>query len=237
MPTIPKSSARFCEVCNHPDRMEIERLLFTVSPGNPRLTIDGIADAFGVSSNSLRVHAMMHMPLVMDFSQESEEALVAGFRSRSGAASHPVDSATSSPSEPSASAGRGDRKVMADAIDMREGDMLLASATEYLTTLTTLGRRLKRYASDNSDEGDQRLAAFCSPSMVNLYVNAGAELRKAIQAINELNTSVNGSHDSAAAGLAALAAAIANSGPAVAQAEGPQFLDMDCPQVEVAEDD
>ena len=88
-----------------------------------------------------------------------------------------------------------------------------------LTTLTTLGRRIKSYAGDGSEGSDQRLAAFCSNAMVNLYVGASSELRKNIQAINELNTSLNGAADSGSEGLKALAAALAGSYTPPAESE------------------
>ena len=97
--------------------------------------------------------------------------------------------------------------------------MLLAAANEMLTTLTTLGRRIKSYAGDGSEGSDQRLAAFCSNAMVNLYVGASSELRKSIQAINELNTSLNGAADSGSEGLKALAAALAGSYTPPAESE------------------
>ena len=59
--------------------------------------------------------------------------------------------------------------------------------------------------------------------MVNLYVGASSELRKSIQAINELNTSLNGAADSGSEGLKALAAALAGSYTPPAESE-----DTDC---------
>ena len=75
--------------------------------------------------------------------------------------------------------------------------------------------------SDGSDGSDQRLITFCSNAMVNLYIGTSTELRKNIQAINELNSSINGAADAGSEGLKALAAAISGSvTPQHSQEEG-----------------
>lgn len=202
--------SKTCEICQHPERAEIERLILSVSPSNPRLNLASIADAYGVSEEKLRVHALMHSPMALDFSKESEDALVEQFQRKL------EQGGSSTPAVPSATSGSvskgGKRDWITDKVNMHEGDMLLAAANEYLTTVTTIGRRIKRYASDGSDGSDQRLVAMCSPSLVNLYIGAGSEMRKAIQELRELNRELNGSHDSATAGLQALASALASSG-------------------------
>lgn len=216
---LPVVTSKTCEVCQHPDRAEIERLILSVTPSNPRLNLSTIADAYGISEEKLRVHALMHSPMALDFSQESEDALVENFQKK-------LDGAASTPGTPSASSDSNKRDWIADKVNMHEGDMLLAAANEYLTTINTIGRRIKRYASDGSDGGDQRLVAMCSTPLVNLYIGAGAEMRKAIQELRELNRELNGSHDSAAAGLQALASALAGSATGVEDDE-PQFLDTE----------
>ena len=206
------TNPRTCPICQHPERAEIERLVLSISASNPSLTLDIIADAYGVSSRELRVHTLMHTPLALDFSAEAETALIANFQSRAG---QPSTEATSTQGAVSVS----HKQRLTDKIDMREGDMLLASANEMLTTLTTLGRRIHSFASDNSNGSDQRLANFCNNALVNLYIGTSAELRKNIQAINELNTSINGAADSGANGLLALAEAIKNSAKAGTQTD------------------
>lgn len=213
MSRLPESNnlnPRTCPICHHPERAEIERVVLSMSPSNPGLTLDAIADAFGVSSKELRVHTLMHTPLALDFSQEAETALIDNFKLRAG---QPLTEATSTQGAVSVSdtGAVAHRQRLTDKIDMREADMLLASANEMLTTLTTLGRRIKRFASDGSDGSDTRLAAFCNTSLVNLYVGASAELRKNIQAINDLNSSINGAADAGSEGLKALAAALSGS--------------------------
>lgn len=224
LPENTNMNPRSCPICRHPERAEIERMVLSMSASNPSLTLDAIADAFGISVRELRVHTLMHTPLALDFSAEAETALIDDFKLRAG---QPLAESTSTQGADSVShtpSGQiTPRQRLADRIDMREGDMLLAAANEMLTTLTTLGRRIKSYAGDGSEGSDQRLAAFCSNAMVNLYVGASSELRKSIQAINELNTSLNGAADSGSEGLKALAAALAGSYTPPAESE-----DTDC---------
>ena len=220
LPENTNMNPRSCPICRHPERAEIERMVLSMSASNPSLTLDAIADAFGISVRELRVHTLMHTPLALDFSSEAETALIDDFKLRAG---QPLAESTSTQGADSVShtpSGQlTPRQRLTDRIDMREGDMLLAAANEMLTTLTTLGRRIKSYAGDGSEGSDQRLAAFCSNAMVNLYVGASSELRKSIQAINELNTSLNGAADSGSEGLKALAAALAGSYTPSAESE------------------
>ena len=222
LPENTNMNPRSCPICRHPERAEIERMVLSMSASNPSLTLDAIADAFGISVRELRVHTLMHTPLALDFSAEAETALIDDFKLRAG---QPLAESTSTQGADSVShTGQlTPRQRLTDRIDMREGDMLLAAANEMLTTLTTLGRRIKSYAGDGSEGSDQRLAAFCSNAMVNLYVGASSELRKSIQAINELNTSLNGAADSGSEGLKALAAALAGSYTPPAESD-----DTDC---------
>lgn len=213
-PVNPIANSRMCPICEHPERDEIERLVLSMSASNPSLTLDAIADAFGVSSQALRIHALMHTPLALDFSDESEATLVRNFQQKAGdnSADNSKAGGTSGlPGDGVASGSATYKERLADKLNLRESDMLLASANEMLGTLTVLGRRIKRFASDNSEGSDQRLAAFCSTSLVNLYINSSAELRKSITAIQEMNASINGEHDSGSEGLKALAEAISGS--------------------------
>lgn len=215
------ANPKLCSICQHPERAEIEKIVLSMSPSNPALTIDAIADAFGVSSTELRVHALMHTPLALDFSQESETSLVQNFQSKAGISSEGCeDASTRSNNEvPDSNNALVTKGRITDKINMREGDMLLAGANEVLTTLTTLGRRIKRFAADNSDGSDQRLANFCNTALVNLYVGSSAELRKNILAIQDLNTGINGGPNSSSEGLKALALALSSSSGATESLE------------------
>lgn len=226
---MPNQSSRFCDVCNHPDRAEIELAVLSISPSKPELTLEVIADAYDISVDKLRVHALMHTPLALDFSQESADVLVrnfqqkAGLTSPDGAASHlNTDGASAVPNIKS-------RDRIADRVNMREGDLLLAAANEYLTTMTILGRRIKHYAAARGPEEELALPNFCSKAVVDLYIGCGSEMRQAIKGLKELNDSLNGSHDSSMEGLKALAAALSGK-----QSSEASYLDDE--DYEVAED-
>lgn len=193
-------SSRFCAVCQSADRAEIERLILSISPSNPSLTLDSIAEAYGFSSRELRVHALMHSPIALDLSERSEVDLVQNFKDRSSSFATSDEQKETSTQQTSKS-----RERLTDSINMREGDMLLAGANEMLTTLTTLGRRIKHFATGAED---QQLVNFCTNAIVSLYVGTGAELRKSIDSLNQMNISINGAHDTASDGLIALAKAI-----------------------------
>lgn len=203
-------NARFCPICNHPERGDIEMALLSISSARPELTFEVIADAYDVSVDSLRVHALMHTPLVLNFSQESADVLTQTFKTKAGFTSPATGAASHQTSEEaSAVSNISERSKLADKVNMREGDLLLAAANEYYTTMSILGRRIKTYASDNSNEN--ALPNFCSKAIVDLYINCGSEIRQAIKGINDLNTSINGAHDPGADGLKALAEALTKS--------------------------
>lgn len=215
---MPSITSRTCPVCNHPERAEIEAALLSVSSSRPELTLEVIADAYDISVDQLRVHALMHTPLAFDFSQESADALVKGFQEKAGL----TDEQGAASHQASAVPNISVRSRITDKVNMREGDILLATANEYLTTLTILGRRIKTYAQARTPDTELALPNFCNKAVVDLYIGCGSEIRQAIKGINDLNTSLNGSHDSSLAGLAALAAALQ---PQNTESTGPAYLD------------
>lgn len=212
------TSSRTCPVCNHAERREIELAILSISPSRPELSLEVIADAYDLSVDDLRVHALMHTPLALDFSQESTDALVeqfkvkAGFVDEHGAASHQA------PVVPNIKT----RSRITDKVNMREGDILLAAANEYLTTMQILGKRITTYATARGPEMEMALPNFCTKAIVDLYIGCGSEIRQAIKGINDLNTSLNGSNDSSLAGLQALAAVLK---PQNGESSGPAYLD------------
>lgn len=210
-----------CEICSHPDRAEIEKLILSISPTNPSMSLETIADAYGVSAEKLRIHALMHSPLALDFSKESEDVLIGQFRDKAG-----LGATSTLPSDSSAT-NSATRDRLTDKVNMREGDMLLAAANEYLTTMVSIGRRIKRYSSEGTENGDAKLLQFLSTPTVNLYIGAGTEMRKMVAEIRGLNESINGSKDSAAAGLQALANALAGKSEDSAEFLDTEFTDHD----------
>ena len=63
-PESGKANPKLCPICNHPNRAEIEQAIFSISPNSPNLTLDMIANAYDLSTNDLRVHALMHSPFL-----------------------------------------------------------------------------------------------------------------------------------------------------------------------------
>lgn len=212
------ASSRTCPVCSHAERAEIEQALLSISPSRPELTLEVIADAYDIPVDKLRVHALMHTPLALDFSQESADALVQNFRDKAGVTDEQGDASHQASAVPNIKT----RSRITDKVNMREGDILLATAYEYLSTMTILGRRIKNYAQSRNAGDELLLPNFCSKAVVDLYIGCGSEIRQAIKGINDLNTSLNGSHDSSLAGLQALAVALKGGD---ATSTGPSYLD------------
>lgn len=212
------ASSRTCPVCSHAERAEIEQALLSISPSRPELTLEVIADAYDIPVDKLRVHALMHTPLALDFSQESADALVQNFRNKAGL----TDEQGAASHQASAVPNITTRSRITDKVNMREGDILLAAANEYLSTMTILGRRIKYYATSREPDMEMALPNFCSKAIVDLYIGCGSEIRQAIKGINDLNTSLNGSHDSSLAGLQALASVLKGD---VGTSTGPSYLD------------
>lgn len=49
-----------CTICVHPRRVEIENALFKMVPENATLTLEKIAEEYGVAEEDLRAHALFH---------------------------------------------------------------------------------------------------------------------------------------------------------------------------------
>ena len=63
-------SAMTCPICTHPHRREIEDDLMCRQWGTSGVTLESIAEKFGVEARDLQVHALMHLP-VQQLSNES----------------------------------------------------------------------------------------------------------------------------------------------------------------------
>lgn len=207
------TSSKFCPVCNHPERGEIELALLRISPNNPQLTLEVIADAYGLKLIDLQRHALMHTPDILSPTGDSTGVCAKQFQDTAGVTSSLPDLIESTSAQGASAApvvsNIGSRQRMTDLVGMREGDLLLGAAQEYYTTLVLLGKRIKRYTMDT--EYEQGIPAFCTKAVVDLYLGCGAEIRNAVKGINELNTAVNGAHDPGADGLKALAEALGKS--------------------------
>lgn len=91
----------------------------------------------------------------------------------------------------------------------KEVAMLEQVAQEYLVTLKTVGARINSLASGRADE--LYLEKYLTKAVADLYINAGAEIRKTVEAMTEVHQLLNGTPDGGMSGLAALAAAISGS--------------------------
>lgn len=198
-----------CTLCQHPDRAEIEAAILNMTVSTPPSNIDSIAEAFNVDPLELRQHALFHVPLT----DESDLEAVASYQSALDGAN--LDGIPQLAPEPETVAEP--RQSLTRKMKLREADMLMTVANEYLVTLKTMGRRINKLASissiDVEDEEKQlKLARLLTKPIVDLYVGIGSEIRQTVKATAELDKLLNGSEESQNSGLQALAAAIALSG-------------------------
>jgi len=195
-----------CTLCHHPNRAEIEAAILNMTVSTPPSDIDSIAEAFDVDPLELRQHALFHVPLT----DEDDLEAVADYQSALDGASLPQLTPEEGDPEPRP------RTSLTRKMKLREADMLMTVANEYLVTLKTMGRRINKLASissiDIEDEEKQlQLARLLTKPMVDLYVGIGGEIRQTVKATAELDKLLNGPEENQNSGLQALAAAIALS--------------------------
>ena len=63
-----------CRVCQHNQRAEIENALLELTDREKGVTVEGIAEEYGISVNELKLHALYHTPLVRPEDIETIEA-------------------------------------------------------------------------------------------------------------------------------------------------------------------
>lgn len=61
-----------CSVCTHPKRAEIEKAILRISSTNPSITIEGIAEEYGVTPEDIKKHAILHQALPTDLVAKPE---------------------------------------------------------------------------------------------------------------------------------------------------------------------
>lgn len=91
-------------------------------------------------------------------------------------------------------------------LKLRESDMLSEVATEYLITLKGLSRKINGALSEDMDP--IVFSRMVNKSLVELYLGVGAEVRKTVSAIAEIDNILNGPKEDNTSGLAALVSAI-----------------------------
>ena len=180
-----------CKICNRIDRADIENAILNIS-AESKLTVESIAEQYGVDVQELRNHALFHTPLVA-----------------------PCDVVTSEPVADENQLPEG-KISLARKMKLREADILAATNNEYMVTLKAMGRRINRLASVSSIDAEDadkevKLAKLLTKPMVDLYIGLGGEIRQNVRAMAEVDRMLNGPQDSSNNGLQALADAIRGS--------------------------
>ena len=98
-------------------------------------------------------------------------------------------------------------QTLAQKIGVREADILLEVANEYMLTLRALGNEL----SDRIADKDEPIFRTLTKPVTDMYLGLGSEVRATIKTVGELNAMVNGPADNGASGLEAIANAIRQS--------------------------
>lgn len=181
-----------CKICNRTDRADIENAILNIS-AESKLTVESIAEQYGVDVQELRNHALFHTPLVA-----------------------PCDIVVSESVSDESQLPEG-KTSLARKMKLREADILTTMNNEYMVTLKAMGRRINRLASVSSidcEDADKevKLAKLLTKPMVDLYIGLGGEIRQNVKAMAEVDRMLNGPQDNGNNGLQALADAIRGSG-------------------------
>lgn len=181
-----------CKICDRTDRADIENAILNIS-AESKITIESIAEQYGVDVQELRNHALFHTPLVAPCDIVVSESVADE--------SQLTEVKTS----------------LARKMKLREADILTTMNNEYMVTLKAMGRRINRLASVSSidcEDADKevKLAKLLTKPMVDLYIGLGGEIRQNVKAMAEVDRMLNGPQDNGNNGLQALADAIRGSG-------------------------
>lgn len=207
-----------CKICNHEQRYDIESALLNIPENTP---VKGeylslIADEHNIDLNALKVHALMHMAIRPMVSMDDDFP-----HEKRGSANDDTTDTTDEDDVPIEDFCEHNQAViikpdgstsLATQMKLREAEMLMAVANEYLLTLKTVGRKINSISTKvNEDQidSDVAFARLITKPMVDLYIGAGKEIRETIKTIADVNQIINGKEDdSGSAGLKALAEAL-----------------------------
>ena len=108
------------------------------------------------------------------------------------------------------------RESLTRKMKLREADILSAVNDEYLVTLKSMGRRIKKLTgtetqSIEDDDKAFRLTKLLTKPMTDLYLGLGSEIRQNVKTMADIDRMLNGPEDSTSSGLIALAEAIKGS--------------------------
>lgn len=98
-------------------------------------------------------------------------------------------------------------ETLARKCKLREADMLLEVANEYLVTLKSVGRRINQHTNDP----DVKFEKMITKSITDLYLGAGSEIRATVNAIVDLDRQLHGPKNDANSGLDSLSQVLAQS--------------------------
>lgn len=199
-----------CRVCQHSQRADIENMLLELTDKEKGITVESIAEEYGISTNELKLHALYHTPLVRPEDVEVIEATQPSEFDKFEPGVLVTDVPSTQPAQPT-------RDSLVRRAKLREMDMLEAVSREYLVTLKAMGRRINKLARiSNIPEEDQdlqiQMAKMLTKPMTDLYIGLGGEIRQAVKTMSEVDRMLNGPEDSAVTGLRALTEAIRGSG-------------------------
>ena len=117
-----------CRVCQHSQRADIENMLLELTDKEKGITVESIAEEYGVSTNELKLHALYHTPLVRPEDVEVIEATQPSEFDRFEPGVLVTDVPSTQPAQPT-------RDSLVRRAKLREMDMLEAVSREYLVTL------------------------------------------------------------------------------------------------------
>ena len=174
-----------CAICEHPNRADIENAILSISTDSG-LTIDTIAEQYGLDITELRDHALFHTVLVA-----------------------PLEAVTSEP-QPNISLARKMKLREADMLTAVNNEYMVT-----LKAMGRRINKLANVSSIDAEDVKKRveLAKLLTKPMVDLYVGLGGEIRQNVRAMAEVDRMLNGPQDNGSSGLQALADAIRGSGP------------------------
>lgn len=195
-----------CRVCQHSQRADIENMLLELTDKEKGITVESIAEEYGISTNELKLHALYHTPLVRPEDVEVIEATQPSEFDKFEPGVLVTDVPSTQPT----------RDSLVRRAKLREMDMLEAVSREYLVTLKAMGRRINKLArTSNIPEEDQdlqiQMAKMLTKPMTDLYIGLGGEIRQAVKTMSEVDRMLNGPEDAAVTGLRALTEAIRGS--------------------------
>lgn len=181
-----------CAVCEHEQRVEIEKAIkeVLVQGGNLRT----VADRFGVDVDSLKQHALM-----CEESFQPNEEQPTGATERDSIA----------------------RKLKLAEADMLT-DVAEEYKKTMLVAGTAIRNLLEgKDAGFDELDPDVKTAKCLTKPLVDLYTGSGDGVRQTVKALGDLDRTLNGETDTGSAGLNALAAAIVGSRQLIAEGYNP----------------